>query len=103
MGVFLEKRELEPENVTGNVDYLKGNIFQKMTFVCEVRCETWITLSTTRSVTFKDPYFNTDDWVTDYSRGNAFAEFNVGDTIKVVDTNVPANNNEFIIREKNKR
>ena len=100
MGVFLEERELYPENVTGTVDYLKGNIFQKMTFACEVRCETWVQLSTTRSVNFGDQNFKTNDWITDYSRGTAFTEFNVGDTLVVEDTNVIANNRTYIIREK---
>jgi hypothetical protein len=73
MGVFLESREIAPENVTGNVDYLKGNIFQKMTATFQVRCETWVQLATNRSINIGDQNFKTNDWITDYSRGNAFA------------------------------
>ena len=98
MGVFLESREIAPENVSGNVDYLKGNIFQKMTATFRVRCETWVTLDTNRGVTFADTNFKTVDWVTDYSRGDAFAEFNVGDTMVV--TGSTANDGTYIIREK---
>ena len=100
MGVFLESREIAPENVTGNVDYLKGNIFQKMTATFQVRCETWVQLATNRSINIGDQNFKTNDWITDYSRGNAFAEFNVGDTLVIENTNVIANNRSYIIREK---
>lgn len=100
MGVFLEDRQLYPENVTGNVDYLKGNIFQKMTFYCKVRVETWYTLETNKGVYFADPRYNTPDWIVDRDTANAFAEFNIGDTIEVVNTTASANNVTLIISEK---
>ena len=78
---FLESLSFNEEQVTGTIDYLKGNIFQKITMTAQIRIETWISPTTDDPILFGDPTFKTDDWVTDPTGAGRFADFNVDDSI----------------------
>ena len=45
MPVWLESLEINEENVTGTIDYLKGNMFQKIEVNIEIRVETWVEMN----------------------------------------------------------
>jgi len=100
MPIFLETLTLTPENVTGDVDYLKGNIFQQVTLEARVRVQTWINALVDEEIQFADPFYTTTDWVTDNTVGGRFANFNVGDTIVITGAASVGNNGTYTILEK---
>lgn len=109
---WLESIEINEENVTGNEDFLKGNIFQKITASIVVRFQTWFEIESTteydKRLYFKPSYMDAanptaNQWIDDYDRSGAFDNFNVGDTIHVIDTNANANDDTMEIIEKPNR
>lgn len=99
MGAFLESLSIKEENVIGVIDYLKGNIFQKINLVAQIRVETWRQITVDEPLSFADGFYTTSDWIVDQSGGGAFADFNVDDTIVISGTS----SNNFVsatIQEK---
>ena len=97
---FIETIENTLENCTGDIDYLKGNVFQKFVSTLTVRFETWINCTTTDTLIFYDPLKRTDDWLRDDTIGNRFQYFNVGDEINISSATTGANNGDYLISEK---
>ena len=97
MPVWLESLEINEENVSGNIDYLKGNMFQKIEVNIEIRVETWVEMNTTDEVYFGDPGMTTTDWIT--ATWPFATDFNVGDSLAVVGSN-SNDSNLYLITEK---
>ena len=86
MGAFLESLSIKEENVTGAIDYLKGNVFQKINLVAQIRVETWLQITVDAPLSFADGFYTNDQWIVDQNGTGAFAEFNVDDTIVITGT-----------------
>jgi len=99
MPVWLESLEINEENVSGNIDYLKGNMFQKIEVNIEIRVETWVEMNTTDEVYFGDPGMTTTDWIT--ATWPFATDFNVGDSLAVVGSRHGNNDSAlYVITEK---
>ena len=97
---FLETLEIAEEGVTGSVDFLKGNLYQKIVSTATVRFETWFNCLVDEEITFADPSMRTSDWIRDDTIGTRFSEFNVGDEIEVSLANTGGNDGSYLISEK---
>ena len=97
---YLETLEIVEENSTGNIDYLKGNVFQKIEATINVRFETWTNCLTDEEIVFDDPRQRTDDWLWDNTVTNRFNGFAVGDEITVSGATTGANDGTYLVSEK---
>lgn len=92
MGGFLVNNEGAEENVTGFIDYLKVNIFQKFTVTFTVRFTTFFNCAVDEDVYFRDASMRTDDWIRDLSGGGRFKLFSVGDQLEITNAANTGNN-----------
>jgi hypothetical protein len=97
---YLENIDIELENCSGSIDYLAGNIFQKVQVTTTVRFETWINLLIDEEMIFADPQMRTSDWIRDNTTTGRWKYFNVGDEINISNANTGANNGSYLISEK---
>ena len=89
---YLESyKAYEEETTPGTgIDYLKGNLFQKITLDVIVRFQTWFNCSVAETAEFADITMLTDDWLFDSS--GRFRDFSVGDELKITSATNPLNN-----------
>ena len=87
---YLESYEAKEEQTTGSIDYLKGNLFQKITVEIVVRFQTWFNCSIEETTEFADATMLTDDWIFDAS--GRFRDFAVGDELKISSATNSLNN-----------
>lgn len=97
---YIQTIEISHENTTGTIDYLKGNIFQKVFAKFTIRFETWFNALTDEEIVFADPAKRTTDWMLDNTVTGRFAGFNVGDLIVVTNATDATNNGSYLISEK---
>ena len=100
---FVETIEFEEEGITGGVvDYLKGNIYQKVTATITVRFQTWVNCLTGEELIFADPKrpSTNNGWIRDAKLLRRFADFNVGDEIDISNSSTAANDGSYLIVEK---
>lgn len=104
---YLDNIEIVEENVTGNIDYLKGNVFQKIEATIDVRFETYIQLITDEGMIFDDPRrranfssINNRNWIRDNTITGRFEGFAVGDEIEIANATTGANDGTYLIAEK---
>ena len=102
MPVFIEDVEYLVEDVVttnGVPDFLKGNIFQKVTLSITFRSEDWVYFNTQNPLLFADPQFKDNSWLTD-PVGQRLNKFSVGDVIATNDTSSNNTLTGFLIIEK---
>ena len=87
---YLESYEAKEEEATGSIDYLKGNLFQKITLDIIVRFQTWFNCSVAETTEFADITMVTKDWLFDGS--GRFRDFSVGDQLNITSASNPSNN-----------
>ena len=89
---YLESYKAYEEQTTAGtgIDYLKGNLFQKITVEIVVRFQTWFNCSVAETTEFADITMVTKDWLFDAS--GRFRDFSVGDELKITSANNPSNN-----------
>lgn len=103
---FVETLEFAEENVTGSVDYLKGNLYQKVTLTATIRFETWFNCLVDEEIVMGDPTMRPDfttgynNWIRDNTIGNRFGPFNVGDSIIISNSTTTGNDGTYLIGEK---
>ena len=102
MPVYLEELEIVPENVTAStwVDYLVGNIFQKLNVRIQFRSQWFLDVSSSKPLYFADPQYKNLDWLTATKNLYAFKDLNVDDTIIFNSGGSSVNNQTYIISEK---
>jgi|GEM_PF-1860662 len=90
--VSYEARE-EEADLSTSVDYLKGNLFQKITVEIKVRFETWFNCaSPDGEVTFADNTMLTPDWI--YDPSGRFIDFAVGDELSITNAEDGGNDSD---------
>lgn len=103
MPVFVEQLKYTLENTAASTvepDYLKGNIFQRVTCFIRFRVETWINTSNVNTLSFGNARYRTPDWIVDDTLYNRFDVFDVGDKIVISGASGTGNNGTFLISEK---
>ncbi len=104
MPVYIEEVEFTQENVLAapvtSIDYLKGNLFQKINLRIKFRSEWWYKPTIDNPIVFADQIFKTDDFLTYPTNLEGFRDLNVGDTLFFSDGASSPNNGTYLISEK---
>ena len=102
MSIWIEEIEFTQENEQAStfIDYLGGNIFQKINLRIQFRSEWHLKPTTLDYLYFADPSLKTSDWLTFPTNLNGFADLNVDDTIIFDSGGTSTNNQSYIISEK---
>lgn len=102
MPVSIEKTEIKNELKAGSVDFLLGNVGDKITIEHTIKIETSVVASTSNEVTMKatDGFISQagSEWIFDPAA--RFSDFRVGDLVYIAEYNPFASKGVFTILEK---